>query len=426
METLRFWMAEIAGAHRLQASDDAGLWERVAMRAETQPEAGPLEDWPAAVHEAWAQALVGERPAVLEALEAGGREGIGALGMVQGVGPARARQLAEEAGVVTIAGLLAPSARDRLVALKGIGPTRVDAMIESARAVAQRAQAVDALAAELRRRSAGAPVIPLRRATFEGILRDPETGGTHFVVTARDAHTRDGEVSWPVREGVVFALEEEPSPPGLAQRLMETPFYAKGYEAWFRPALTRLGTRQTLPQAIALSVEWLALDKGDAVLDVACGTGNFSRALARALDPEAGFVVGLDLSTPMLRRAALERTREGLAHLHFVRGDAHALPFIEGAFDAANLTGAFHLLPDPARALAELRRVVRPGGRLVVGTFVTSALAPVAALQQGFEALTAFRFQTPSGLTRLLRDAGWAEEVMEIDGWAATVAATAT
>ena len=100
--------------------------------------------------------------------------------------------------------------------------------------------------------------------------------------------------------------------------------------------------------------ELLAAESTDRtrVLDVGCGTGEDIRALP-------GRTVGLDPSAAMIGEAA---RRGG----DFVRGDAHALPFADGAFDGCRADRTFQHLADPRRALAEMVRVTRPGGRVVV------------------------------------------------------------
>jgi demethylmenaquinone methyltransferase / 2-methoxy-6-polyprenyl-1,4-benzoquinol methylase len=94
---------------------------------------------------------------------------------------------------------------------------------------------------------------------------------------------------------------------------------------------------------------------GDRVLDACCGTGDLALAAARA----GGRVTGLDFSEKMLERARRKSTA-----VEWVRGDALALPFEDGAFDAATVGFGVRNLDDLERGLAELRRVLRPGGRL--------------------------------------------------------------
>ena len=96
---------------------------------------------------------------------------------------------------------------------------------------------------------------------------------------------------------------------------------------------------------------------GDRTLDACCGTGDLAIA-ARAAGAD---VVGLDFSERML-----ERARRKSAHVEWVRGDLLALPFSDGSFDAATVGFGVRNVADLERALAELRRVLRPGGRVAI------------------------------------------------------------
>jgi len=98
--------------------------------------------------------------------------------------------------------------------------------------------------------------------------------------------------------------------------------------------------------------------RGDRVLDGACGTGDLAVADVRA---GAGRVTGLDFSEPMLARA-----RRKAPHVEWVRGDLLALPFADATFDAATVGFGVRNVADLELALRELRRVLRPGGRLAV------------------------------------------------------------
>ncbi|MBA2383570.1 MAG: ubiquinone/menaquinone biosynthesis methyltransferase [Actinobacteria bacterium] len=96
---------------------------------------------------------------------------------------------------------------------------------------------------------------------------------------------------------------------------------------------------------------------GDDVLDACCGTGD----LAIAARAAGGTVTGLDFSEPML-----ERARRKDATIEWVRGDLLELPFADASFDAATVGFGVRNVADLERALGELRRVLRPGGRLAV------------------------------------------------------------
>jgi ubiquinone/menaquinone biosynthesis C-methylase UbiE len=120
----------------------------------------------------------------------------------------------------------------------------------------------------------------------------------------------------------------------------------------------------------------LDLGAGDRVLDVGCGTGEQVRAMAARVGP-AGRAVGLDRSATMLAEARA-RGRGARAPAEYRPGDVYALPFPDDAFDACLAEKLFTHLADPARALAEMRRVTRAGGRVAVasgdmGTLVVDA-----------------------------------------------------
>jgi demethylmenaquinone methyltransferase / 2-methoxy-6-polyprenyl-1,4-benzoquinol methylase len=100
-----------------------------------------------------------------------------------------------------------------------------------------------------------------------------------------------------------------------------------------------------------------AVRPGSRVLDACCGTGD----LALAARAEGGSVTGLDFSEPMLARA-----RGKAPDVDWVRGDVSSLPFGDGSFDAATVGFGMRNVEDRGRALRELRRVLRPGGRLAI------------------------------------------------------------
>lgn len=111
-----------------------------------------------------------------------------------------------------------------------------------------------------------------------------------------------------------------------------------------------------------LSTEWLKLPVGGVALDVGCGPGNVTAALGRAVGP-AGLALGVDISEPMLARAV---SAEAGPNVGFLRADAQRLPFDDESFDAVVSVAMLQLIPDPATAIAEMVRVLRPGRRIVV------------------------------------------------------------
>jgi demethylmenaquinone methyltransferase / 2-methoxy-6-polyprenyl-1,4-benzoquinol methylase len=107
----------------------------------------------------------------------------------------------------------------------------------------------------------------------------------------------------------------------------------------------------------------------DTVLDLAAGTGVSTAELARS----GATAIACDFSLGMLRAGRSVRSRAGVP---FVAGDATALPFADASFDAAVISFGLRNVSDVPRALRELARVVRPGGRLVICEFSRPTFAP--------------------------------------------------
>lgn len=183
------------------------------------------------------------------------------------------------------------------------------------------------------------------------------------------------------------------------------------YEEWFVPAVFA-----PLARAVIDDTE-VAPDAR--VLDVACGTGIVARTVAARLGPE-GRVVGLDFSPPMLAAARRAAEREGLS-IAWREGSALDLPFDDGVFDLIFCQMGMQFFPDRARAVAEMRRVLAPGGRVVLTTWrgldqhpFPAALARAVQERVGSPALgMPFALGDPSVLAGLLQDAGFADISVE-------------
>jgi ubiquinone/menaquinone biosynthesis C-methylase UbiE len=122
------------------------------------------------------------------------------------------------------------------------------------------------------------------------------------------------------------------------------------------------GWRAQLQPAHDLTLDMLALRPGERALDVACGTGLVSLRMAEAVG-RRGEVVGADISGEMVEAARRVAAERGVGNVGFERGDAEELPFPDATFDAAACALGLMYVPDPAWALREMRRVLRPGGR---------------------------------------------------------------
>jgi demethylmenaquinone methyltransferase / 2-methoxy-6-polyprenyl-1,4-benzoquinol methylase len=122
----------------------------------------------------------------------------------------------------------------------------------------------------------------------------------------------------------------------------------------------------------ARAADLAALQPGDSALDVACGTGDLAIELARRVGP-SGAVVGSDFSDEML-----ERARAKAPALAWEWGNALELPYPTGRFDAATVGFGARNFSDLDRGLAEMARVVKPGGRVVVLEITTPRRPPLS------------------------------------------------
>ena len=139
-----------------------------------------------------------------------------------------------------------------------------------------------------------------------------------------------------------------------------------------RDAIVDQFTRQAVPfstapgikdeQALRLMVEASGAGPGDTVLDVACGGGLVVCAFARVVR----HATGIDLTPAMLERARALAQEQGLGNVSWRLGDVLPLPYSDASFSIVTSRFAFHHFLDPRAVLAEMTRVCRPGGRVVV------------------------------------------------------------
>jgi demethylmenaquinone methyltransferase/2-methoxy-6-polyprenyl-1,4-benzoquinol methylase len=113
------------------------------------------------------------------------------------------------------------------------------------------------------------------------------------------------------------------------------------------------------------AAERAELEPGQVALDVCCGTGDLALVLARRVGP-SGTVVGCDFSEPMLEIARRKAGERGVGQVRFEWADALELPHPAGAFDVVTVGFGARNLVDLERGLAEMVRVLKPGGRLVI------------------------------------------------------------
>ena len=187
-------------------------------------------------------------------------------------------------------------------------------------------------------------------------------GGTAPAATTdgREALDAGARQLWPViREQVsrtASADQDERRLDGVLQRRRETSraFFSSAAGEWDRLRRDLFGEQVPLLALLSL------LDEDLCVGDLGCGTGQVSDALA----PHVARVVAVDGSADMLREARARLTRH--ANVDVREGALEALPIDDGGLDVAIASLVLHYQPDPARVLAEVARVLKPGGRLLI------------------------------------------------------------
>jgi ubiquinone/menaquinone biosynthesis C-methylase UbiE len=122
-----------------------------------------------------------------------------------------------------------------------------------------------------------------------------------------------------------------------------------------------------------LAVKYAALQPGERVLDAGCGPGTMAIRMAEKVSP-AGEVAGIDASAEMIE-AARRKAKKAKSPARFEAAAIESLPFADGTFDVATSTFMLHHLPEDvqAKGLAEVRRVLKPGGRFVIVDFASES-----------------------------------------------------
>jgi len=143
----------------------------------------------------------------------------------------------------------------------------------------------------------------------------------------------------------------------------------------------------TLPSEVTSSFAGVgnphAIDRipvGATVIDIGCGAGMDLLLAARRTGP-TGRAIGIDMTEAMRRRASHGAEMSGLAHVEVRDGDATRLPVDDRSVDVVIANGVLNLVPEKERAVAEIARVLEPGGRLQIADIVIGEILPDSALR---------------------------------------------
>jgi SAM-dependent methyltransferase len=216
--------------------------------------------------------------------------------------------------------------------------------------------------------------------------------------------------------GWVDVLGSANRAPTLARRLMESSAVPLIYTRYWRPALGRVAKGLSGPSMrdeFGLAQELLALRNGEVVLDVGCGPGTFTRRFAEAVGAD-GLAIGLDTSVSMLARARTDGGGRDVAPV-YLRADAVRPPLRPGSLDAVCCFAALHMFDAPEEALANLTRLLRPGGRIAL---LTSARRPVplGSADVLFGRMSGMRMFSRTEVVDQLRALGFVEVEQHVAG----------
>lgn len=208
----------------------------------------------------------------------------------------------------------------------------------------------------------------------------------------------------------------------LAQRLMRTRIYSAAYQIG-RPIGFRVagGPKALSPaQDRAAITARLNLQPGATVIDIGCGPGNFTGWFGAQVSP-GGLAIGVDASHTMLTRAVADNSGANVAYLC---GDAEDLPFRDDVADSVSCLAALYLINQPFQAIAEISRILKPGGKVALMT----SLAP-GGVRNSFratvlESLGGVRMFSRDEITTFLRDNGFNDIEQQTSGLMQRVVAT--
>lgn len=247
------------------------------------------------------------------------------------------------------------------------------------------------------------------------IMRDDLSDGRGFVYfqgTEESGAIRRGKVrsratgeTYPVKNGYLDMMGRGFGADNIANLTNFLPGAGFGYEPlWRVHSLSLLtGEHFTNERELRMMASLVRLDGGGRFLDLGCSSGLYTRTMAERLGGD-GDMIGLDISPSMLREA-VRRARKDHVSPSFVRADADNLPFADASFAGVLCGGTLNELGDPARALQEARRVLKPGGRIAIMGILEAETKSGGYLQR-FLTTGGVQFFTPEEVQDLLTEAG--------------------
>ena len=211
--------------------------------------------------------------------------------------------------------------------------------------------------------------------------------------------------TYPIQNGVIDFVREDHANHSLTQKLMDNKSVVSVYEKYVRPSFIRLGAPLMNYQK---EEAWLRENvpvSSDVVIDIACGTGRYTRFLCEHAKPQ--LVVAVDLSQSMLEESVQIAENQGLNNIVHVRADAAYLPLQDDSIDIVLCMAALHLFEDVTGAVKDMTRIARDQARFACLT--AQSLAALDFMQRFFDQVATFQFFRVNELQDQLESLGHSE-----------------
>lgn len=252
------------------------------------------------------------------------------------------------------------------------------------------------------------------------LLRAPDAPGGSPLSLTEIRTQRRGEIitgtacaadggCYPIHDGILDLLPESLALSAAQRSNLFWPTTAFYEQVWRVRSLSLLaGEPFPVNREIEIINRWLQPERGGVFVDVGTSHGLYARNIANRLRQSGapGTIIALDISLPMLQRARELMTQKGYATIDLVRARGQALPVADGRVDGVVNGGTFNEMGQQVEALAEVRRVLSPGGCFVCTSLLAGATRAGRAMQRALHAGSGLLFPTVAETNALYQKAG--------------------
>jgi len=216
---------------------------------------------------------------------------------------------------------------------------------------------------------------------------------------------------YPIAGGILDLLPEHLAVSPAQRSNFVWPTTAFYEQVWRVRSLSLLaGEPFSVNREIGIINRWLRPERGGVFVDVGTSHGLYARNIANRLRQSAatGTIIALDIALPMLQRAGELVARKGYTTINLVRARGQAIPLSDGSVDGVVNGGTFNEMGQQAQALAEVRRVLKPGGSFVCMSLLAGKTVAGRTVQRALHGSSGLLFPTVAETNALYRDAGLA------------------